>query len=158
MISLFNSSLRIRKSLSAIAPSRDVRRAADGTPIPTPAADAEPPKPASNGDNGLSRLAKLAPSEVMTVYLAGKSVFVAQLPIFAGVMLALCFLWRWSTTHEEGKPTQWLAIASASVSFGLWVCASDGKLIFGPDFTPEMAGFIALLWTLIIAPMMNKGD
>lgn len=157
MITLFNSALRIRKSPDSGSSAKVARRGPDGTPPPAAPPEA---KPASNGDNGLSRLAKLAPSEVMTVYLAGKSAFSApgQLPIFAGVMLVLCFLWRWSTTHEDGKPTQWLAIASASISFGLWVCASDGQTFFGPGFTPAMSGFIALLWTLLLAPMINKGD
>ena len=159
MIPLFNSSLRIRKAPQTVAPMQGVLKDAAGIPLPTTANTPEPPKPASNGDNGLSRLAKLAPSEVMTVYLAGNAIFAAQLPIFAGAMLALCFLWRWSTTHETGKPTQWMAITSATISFGLWVYATDGEFIFGEGyFTPAMAGFVALFWTILGAPMLNKGD
>lgn len=158
MFQLFNSSLRIRKAPQPVAAPRGPQRAGGG------AEDAEPgttttEKPASNGDNALSKLAKLAPAEIMTVYLAGKSVavFEKHLGYFALAMLLVCFLWRWAVTNEEGKPTQWMAILSATISFGLWVCAMDGQS-FAPAWTPEVSSFLAVFWTLLLAPLLNRGD
>ena len=111
----FNAPLRIRKAPAA--PHRAAR--ARGTPLGPHDSPAQQTQ--TSGDDALNRLVKLAPSEIMTVYLAGKAAFVNSLPMLGLVVLIVCFVWRWLTTREEGKPLQWLAILSSSISFGLWV-------------------------------------
>jgi hypothetical protein len=111
------------------------------------------------GDDGLSRLVKLAPSEVMTVYLAGKAAFPKDIPMLGLVMLIVCFLWRWWTTLDKDKPAQWLPVISATVSFALWVYASGGSILTSNGLNPTQASFIALFWTVLVAPNLpgNKG-
>lgn len=144
--------LRIRKSSAIMAATSQAAKEGE----PAPAA----PAGGGKGDDGLSRLVKLAPSEVMTVYLAGKAAFADSIPMLGLVMLIVCFLWRWWTTQEQGKPTQWMPIISATVSFALWVYASGGTILTEHVFKPIQVNFIALAWTILIAPNIpgNKGD
>lgn len=143
-----------------------------------PQAAEEKPQPPAKGDDYLVRLAKLAPPEVISVYLAVKGFFVlpkagtdgyeAKLAEHAHDMLLLGIIatlaaafWRWSTTHEAGKPPQITSIVFATISFVLWVYATGGT-VWGIDFlmskahAPWPAAFAAF-WTFL-APQLQKGD
>lgn len=112
------------------------------------------------GDDALARLAKLAPAEIMTVYLAGKAAWPNNTAEIGLVLVVICLVWRWWTTSQPGKPVQWMAILAATVSFALWVYASGGSIWPGGPLDAMKTSFAALVWTVLIAPNLpgNKGD
>ena len=149
-----------------ISPFRSALRIRSGTPAPgqQDGLEAVPADKPAAGDNGLSKLTKLAPAEVLSVFAMGKTVPLFQHnPFWYGwAMVVVCFVWRLMTTHQEGKPMQWSAVVSSTVTFALWLCVSEGAAVTGPWFFQNIGvsgiTFAAALWTLFGAPNVTKGD
>ena len=129
-------------------------------PPPAPAVAAEP------GDPYFSRLVKLVPAEVLTLYIAFKVVAAGFPGAWALTCLLLVLLVRTVGTKEAGKPIQWIAVVVACVSFVLWTYATGGHLPWLPLPTdPEKVakaaqGAVSVaigVWTFVV-PYFYKGE
>ena len=102
----------------------------------------------------LSRIIKLAPAEVVGLYLLGKSAIpedqqAAALGVWSVVCLALVLVLRiW------GTKSQWPAVLISFLSFGIWVLAIGDPLL---SFT--MQGYVVALLILVftfVVPIFYK--
>ena len=121
---------------------------------PRPVAPDEPPP----GDEYLQRLIKLVPSELLALYLTFKEIAATWLGIWATICLALVVFARAMGTRKPGKGPQWKAVAVASVSFVLWIYATDGNFLgLEPPPIPGLISVSVGVWTFIV-PYFYKGD
>jgi len=110
-------------------------------------------------DEYLTRLIKLIPAEVLTLYLTFKESLTGFVGIWAVVCLGLVVFVRTIGTRQEGKPTQKPAVIIAAVSFILWIYATGGYFIL-KEFQPN-AGVISAtigVWTFVIPYFYNPED
>jgi hypothetical protein len=123
------------------------------------AAGGQPPE---QGDPYLTRLVKLVPSEIVTLYLAFKVTAAGTTLTLAGwaaICLILVICLRTIFTREPGKPVQWIAVLVATVSFVLWIYATGGYLPYLP-VDPQNAGLVSIaigVWTFVV-PFIYKGS
>lgn len=111
-----------------------------------------------HGDEWLTRLVKLVPAEVISVYLAGIELAKTWPGIWTLVCLLLVILVRTVGTRQSNKPIQWIAVSVAAISFVIWVYATGGHLLswtLPPD--SGIASLAVLLWTFLV-PFFYKGD
>lgn len=107
-------------------------------------ADVRRDYPGARGGGGsdayMSRLVKLVPAEVITIYpvVMQQAKSVTPFPdsprwgvyLAAWVLLAIVIILRFVATREPGKGAQWGAILIAAVSFFIWVHVMDGDFGF----------------------------
>lgn len=111
------------------------------------------------GDPYLSRLVKLVPAEVVALYLTFKEIASSWLGIWAMICLLLVVLVRTLGTRKTGNPIQILAVVIASISFVLWVYATDGYFL-QIKLPPNVPGLVSVsigVWTFVV-PFLYKGD
>jgi hypothetical protein len=136
---------RIRSPKGRIAQTKEVAPAA---------VQAEP-------DPYFARLVKLVPAEVLALFVTFKQAAVSFLGTWSLICLVLVVIVRTIGNKQAGKPIQWIAVAVATISFGLWVYATGGhlgalKLPNKPE--AEAAVSIAIgVWTFVV-PYFYKGD
>jgi hypothetical protein len=102
----------------------------------------------------LSRIVKLAPAEVVGLYLLGKNAIptdqqASALGIWSVICLALVLVFRIWGTHS-----QWIAVLISFLSFGIWVLA-----IGDPILSITMQGYVITLLILVftfVVPIFYK--
>jgi hypothetical protein len=126
------------------------------------------------GDDYLTRLIKLVPTEAVTAYplLKSKAEAAGEWALFvlAWAMLVVVVAIRWNATATSGKGPQWTAIAISVISFVIWIYATNGDLGFlalakskfesvavaqgnAKDFLTSLA---FVMWA-VLAPLFYKG-
>jgi hypothetical protein len=105
----------------------------------------------------MDRLIKLIPSEVIAIYLAGKTFASGWIGIWAVVCLALVPIIRIWGTNEPQKGVQWTTVIVSTVSFIIWVYAIGGMFLGVTLPDPGIAPAAVLIWTVVI-PIFYKGD
>ncbi len=102
----------------------------------------------------LSRIVKLAPAEVVGLYLLGKGVIPPdQPPTTLGAWSIICLLLV-LVLRIWGTHSQWPAVIISFLSFGIWVLA-----IGDPLWTFTLEGFIVSLLILVftfVVPILYK--
>lgn len=131
---------------------------------------------AADGKNYLERLVLLMPTEIVALYLAGRSsitgYFEANVKVGADVpqaviwivwtlvCLGLLMLLRgWGTSDKERaiKP-EWWAVALAGVSFLIWAYSCGDVFKFALHiWNPLVATLLVLVWTFI-TPLIYNPD
>ena len=107
-------------------------------------------------DLWLARLAKLVPSEIVAVYLAGRGYAGNLAGIWPLICLALLVIVRvWGTRGPRRQP-QWGAVVISCVSFVLWVFATNGQVL-GLTLAPDLASLAVLVWTTLV-PALYRGS
>jgi hypothetical protein len=101
----------------------------------------------------------LIPSEVLTLYVAGKQMAPDYIEFWAVTCLLLVIPIRiWGTKdNNERKKIQWPSVIIALISFFLWVLAIGDSFPIIPDFDRQLIGLAILLWTTV-TPMVYRGD
>ena len=107
-------------------------------------------------DSWLTRLVKLVPAEIVTVYLAGRPLAQEH---YAGLWpvacLVLTIVVRAFGTSDRRGP-QWLSVAVSSLSFVLWVYATGGHFL-SYDVDVNLASLAVLVWTTLV-PVLWRGE
>jgi len=100
----------------------------------------------------LSRIVKLAPSEVVGLYLLGKGVAdPSWLGIWSVICLALVLILRiW------GTKSQWPSVLISFVSFGIWVLAIGDPILTFPIPDGRILSLVILVFTFLV-PIFYKG-
>jgi hypothetical protein len=100
----------------------------------------------------LSRIVKLAPSEVVGLYLLGKGVAdPSWLGIWSSICLALVLILRiW------GTKSQWPSVLISFVSFGIWVLAIGDPILTFPIPDGRILSLVILVFTFLV-PIFYKG-
>lgn len=134
-----------------------------------------PPAPPSDNTTKdyIARLLKLIPSEVVGLYLAGRSAIESKYPMKeisegAGTLKApgawvwvgwtvFCFIGviairAWATSDVQQKtPVEWPAVAIAAASFLIWVYSfGDVFSVATPFWYSLIATLVVLAWTFAI--------
>jgi hypothetical protein len=131
------------------------------TPAATKGVAPAPAEPAQ-GDPYLTRLVKLIPSEVITLYLAFKTTAagtVLEVSGWAAICLGLVILARAVGTYEKGKGIQIMAVIVSTVSFILWIYATNGYFPILGQIAQNNMGLISIgigVWTFLV-PYLYKG-
>lgn len=118
-----------------------------------PGSDADPGSPVGNW---LERLVRLIPSEIVIVYLTGRSHAGAIPDAWPVICLALLVVVRVWGTREPPKGPQWIAVGISAVSFVVWVLAIGGRFA-GLSLDQDTAALVALVWG-VVAPILYRGD
>lgn len=103
-------------------------------------------------DNIFSRIVKLAPSEVVGLYLLGKGVAdPSWLGTWSVICLALVLILRiW------GTKSQWPSVLISFVSFGIWVLAIGDPLLIYTVADDRILSLAILVFTFLV-PIFYKG-
>ena len=162
----FRGSLRIRSDRVVTVPplpSPPTGRVAIWENVPAP--PAPPTVTQVPGDTHLTKLAKLFPAEVLSIYPAGAALLtgagVSNLWFVVGCAIAIILVRGVATMpRNSAGSVQWLAVTVSVVSFVLWILAiGDMQLWFAetPEQSRAIAGAIAALWTWVM-PAFVTGD
>jgi len=128
--------------------------AAPSLPTPLPGNPASQPSPQLY----FERLVKLAPSEVVVLYLGLRETTASFTGIWATICLALVLLSRSLGTKGPRRSIQMGSVAIAAISFILWVYAMGGYfLTFKLPATPGVISAAIAVWTFVV-PLIYKGD
>ncbi|MBN1559592.1 hypothetical protein JW998_05040 [candidate division KSB1 bacterium] len=102
----------------------------------------------------LSKVAAHIPSEVISIYLLGKSIAPEEpiLGIWAMVCWALAIFLRWWGTEGEGKI---INVILTSVAFPIWVMAIGGTLL-GFTFGVQISTLIVLVFAVLAGLLYNN--
>jgi hypothetical protein len=143
--------IRAAAQKTSEAKTSAVAAAADPPANPNP-----PPQ-----DPYFARLVKLVPSEVLALYLAFKTSAGTFVGYWALVCLGLVIVVRTLGTRQAGKPIQIAAVAIATVSYVLWIYATNGYLVNEHFAVPDAYnGIVSVaigVWTFLL-PYIYKGD
>lgn len=118
-------------------------------------------EPSNKYSDYMTRLITLVPSEVIGVYLIGKSMAASLIGIWGLICLLLVVFVRCFGTYDANKSNkiQWLSVVISSISYIIWVYAI-GSNILGlelPSNYIQIPSLFVLVWTFII-PYFYKGD
>lgn len=108
-------------------------------------------------DDYLSKLIKLAPTEIVAAFLAIDGIvrattMVGQLAywgVFA-LLVVICVIWTAGQTREPGKPVAWLQVTLSTGAFVVWVHAIGGPFEKELWYNPALAGILVILYTFLI--------
>jgi hypothetical protein len=163
----FRGALRIRSDriVTTPAPPPAGSPGRVGTMANAPAPPAAPIVTEVKGDDHLTKLAKLFPAEVLSIYPAGAALLVgAGVPTLwfvIGCALAIILVRGVATMPRNSVgPAQKWAVTVSVVSFFLWILAIGDLQLWWVETKAQsqaIAGAFAALWTWV-TPAFVKGD
>jgi len=115
-----------------------------------------------NKDSYLSRLVKLIPGEVLSLYMMGENVIPKEetlaLAIFSIVCVGLVYISRsYTTQNKEGSKPQYSAVIISMISFCIWVYATGGIFVRLDIHQTWLATLMIGIWQFLV-PYIYKGD
>lgn len=111
----------------------------------------------------LSRLIKLIPSEVISLYLAGSGVIpqnqATGLIVWSGFCVFCVFVVRvyGSSPSTRRLDPQWKVVAISIISFLIWLYTLGGPFEAIGIYVPPLGTILVLSWTFLI-PYIYKGE
>lgn len=114
------------------------------------------------GDNYVTRLLKLIPSDILALYIFGQNTIpdenVNALLVFTIVCSVLLVLTRMQLTSEGGgQSPQWAAIFISLISFFIWVY-SIGQLFVKLGWHEKWIATLMMAVWVFVVPYIYKGD
>jgi uncharacterized membrane protein HdeD (DUF308 family) len=109
-------------------------------------------------DTYVTKLLKLIPAEVISVYLAGLALIPASLPesqkIAPLAWLGICFLFviiaRYAMTTDKNTSPDWKIIGLSVVSFVIWTYSMGGPWESTSVYISWLGGLAVIAWTFLV--------
>ena len=119
-------------------------------------------RPTYELDEYLSRLIKLIPTEVISLYIVGKGIIEnEQILLLLWTIACLFFvvLIRFYGTADIQKnlPPQLKAILISTISYVVWIYSMGDIFALLGVYSSKLGSLLVLLWTAIV-PYVYKGD
>ena len=118
--------------------------------------------PVSDFSSYMSRLLKMIPAEVISLYLVGSGVIPAEAGIVLVVWSVICLagvliVRAWGTADpQRNLPTDWTHVGISEVSFVVWLYSLGGPFAAYGLHIPYLGSLLVLAWTFFV-PLFYKG-
>jgi hypothetical protein len=116
-------------------------------------------------DSYVTKLLKMIPAEVISLYLAGLALIPASLPdpqkiapmAWVGLCFILVILARYVMTKDKNTSPDWMIVGLSAVSFLIWSYSMGGPWATTGIYITWLGGLAVLVWTFAV-PLCFKDE